>query len=312
MVDVMPIIHDLFWGRRTAEDAEVQVELAQSRLKSGLHRAESDGWLQELALGLLCSLVNRLDEESETEIEIDEERFAEIERGSALISCAVDANLLFLIVLAMFTTFPAAFLAQPPIMPRLPSAFTGQDFWVQIPRLRSPSANIFAVGRERNSAFPLEYEAISRLSYPSIVETAQSGREGWLNDRSIDAYMELMERDLARRHSTSIRCYYLHQTQTIGRLQRESDMERSPHRHPFHINSVAPQEFKWLLFPVNVQEDHFIMIAFNSSTSTLTVMDSLYREGDHRAASKICIARIRWMEYSVLWLSRFSFFTEWL
>jgi hypothetical protein len=173
-------------------------------------------------------------------------------------------------------------------MPPLPSAFTGQDFWKEVPKLRSPPADLYVVGRGRYSSFPLEFEAITRLAYPSIEEGVP---EGWLNDRSIDAYMALVERELALRHDTSIRCYYLHQTIAIGRLRNGCAMERLP-RHPFHISTVNPYEFKWLLFPVCVHESHFIMIVFNSASSTLTVMDSFYSDGS-RPASEHFVAKIR-------------------
>ena len=68
-------------------------------------------------------------------------------------------------------------------------------------------------------------------------------------------------------------------------------MERHS-RHPFHISAVNPLEFKWLLFPVCVHGNHFIMIVFNSTSSTLTVMDSSYSDG-FRPASEHFVAKIR-------------------
>jgi hypothetical protein len=94
MVDAMPIIHALFWGRRTADDAEVQAELVQCRLKSGLQRDENDGLLRN-CVRLLCFQLNCLDDTSETEIENSEDRFYEIERGSALIPYTNDDDGLF-------------------------------------------------------------------------------------------------------------------------------------------------------------------------------------------------------------------------
>jgi hypothetical protein len=175
-------------------------------------------------------------------------------------------------------------------MPPLPQAFTGRDFWTEVPNLRSTSAVYYVADRDRNSVFPLEYEAISRIAYPSI-ENVSPEEEGWLNDRSIDAYMELMERDIPRRHNTAVRCYQLRQTRDIGQLRDEVAMERVPHRHPFHISAVNPLEYKWLLFPVCVDR-HFIMIAFNSTTMTLSVMDSQYSDG-FRAVSERFVSKIR-------------------
>jgi hypothetical protein len=182
------------------------------------------------------------------------------------------------IVLSTFATTPSAFIFQPPFMPPLPPAFTGRDFWAEVPKLCSTSAIYYVVGRDRNSVFPLEYEAVSRLAYPSI-ENVRPEEEGWLNDRSFDAYMELMERDIPRKRNIPIRCYHVRQTRDIGQLRDETAMERVPHRHPFHISAVNPLEYKWLLFPICLRQNHFIMIAFNSATTTLTVMDSQYSVG---------------------------------
>jgi hypothetical protein len=45
MTAAMPLIHDLFWGRRAAEDVEVQAELEQARLNEELRENAYDGWL---------------------------------------------------------------------------------------------------------------------------------------------------------------------------------------------------------------------------------------------------------------------------
>jgi hypothetical protein len=183
----------------------------------------------------------------------------------------------YVIVLSTFATTPAAFVAHPPFMPPLPAAFTGLDFWAEVPKLRSTFYAPYVVDRVRDSVFSLEYEAVSYLAYPSIENVAPE-KEGWLNDRSIDAYMELMERDVPRRRNSPIKCYRLRQTRAIGTLQHENDMARHS-RHPFHISTVSPLDYKWMLFPVCVRGNHFIMIVFNSSTTTLTVMDSQYSVG---------------------------------